>query len=141
MITTAIFRKMAADQVAGLVKDTDFFLEEAPLQHDGKPAKGAWLVTRGGDASLAVRKMNLKTTIDIYVAFENKVRIETTHQAILDWIIANKSICSLSGSVGGTTYEFSNIRLFPVTTPENAGVTENGKLVKVASFRVIYDQD
>lgn len=140
MITTAIFRQMASEQVAGLTKDVDFFLEEAPLQHDGKPAKGVWLVTRGGDASLAVRKMNLKMTVDIYVAFENKVKVETVHQAILDWIIANRSICELSGSVGGTTYAFSNIRLFPVTTPENAGTTENGKLVKVASFRVIYDQ-
>lgn len=141
MITTAIFRRMAKDEVAGLQKDEDFFLEEAPLQHDGKPAKGVWLVTRGGDASTSVRKMNLKTTIDFYVAFENKIRIETTHQDILDWMIANRSICDLSGSVGGTTYAFSNVRLRPVTTPENAGITENGLLVKVASCLVIYDQD
>lgn len=140
MITTAIFRKMADDQVAGLVKDSDFFLEEAPLQHDGQPATGVWLVTRGGDASMSPKKLNLKTTIDFYVAFENKIKIEATHQAILDWIIANRSICELGGSVGGTTYAFSNVRLRPATTPENAGVTENGLLVKVASCSVIYDQ-
>lgn len=140
MITTAIFRRMDEDSVAGLQKDVDFFLEEAPLQHDGQPAKGVWLVTRGGDASMSPKKFNLKTTIDFYVAFENKVRIETTHRAILDWIIANRSICDLGGSVGGTTYAFSNVRLRPVTTPENAGVTENGLLVKVASCQVIYDQ-
>lgn len=141
MITLALFRQMAADGVANLVKDTNFFLEEAPLQHDGKPANGVWLVTRGGDITTSRKGLNLRTTIDFYVAFANKAKSEAIHGEILDWLRENRSICRLAGSVGDFSYDFGNIRIQPSQTPQNAGVTENGLVVKVASALLVYDKN
>lgn len=141
MITLALFEKMAEDNVAGLTKNTDFFWEEMPLQKDGKPAQGVWLVTRGGDNSTSRNGLNMRTTVDFYVAFKNKVETETVHKMIHDWLTTALGFCELSGSVGGTNYSYTNIRVRPTTTPENAGATENGLIVKVASALLIYDEN
>lgn len=143
MITLGLFRKMVEDSVAGLTKDKNFFWEEAPLQHDGKPAKGVWLITRGGDISSTRKGLNLRTTVDFYVAFSNKAKTEATYETIQQWLRANKSICELSGTVAGTefTYSYSNVRVRPTQTPQNAGVTENGLIVKVASCLLVYDEN
>lgn len=142
MITLAILKKIAEDGVAGLTKDKDFFWEEVPLQKDGKPAQGVWLVTRGGNAN-SPKGINLKTTVDFYVAFANKAKTEVVHREILDWIRRNLAICELRGSVDGTTYSYaySNVRVRPTTTPENEGATENGLIVKMASASLVYDED
>ena len=112
--------------------------EELPLQRDGKPATGVWLVTRGGNAGDA-KNRNLHCTVDFYVALANKPRTEAVHQEILRWLNNNKCFCRLSGSIGGTTYSFSNIRVRPATTPQNYGATDNGMIVKIASAEIIYD--
>lgn len=139
MITIAIFRQMASEQVAGLTADKDFFVEELPLQKDGKPAQGTWLVTRGGSARNTPKGLNQHTTIDFYVAYNNKALEDDIHQQIMAWLRANRVICNLSGSVGGSSYSFSNIRINPATTPQNMGATENGNIVKLASADITYD--
>lgn len=139
MITLAILEQMVADDVAGLEIDKNCFWEQAPLQKDGKPAQGVWLVTRGGSSAGSTKGLNLRSTVDFYVALANKPKTEKVHQEILEWIIANKCFCQLVGSVGGTTYEFRNVRLRPTTTPQNFVVTENNLVVKLASCEVIYD--
>ena len=142
MITLAIFKKMAEDQVAGLTKDVDFFWEEAPLQKNGQPAKGVWLITRGGDVSTTTKGLNLRTTVDFYVAFANKAKAEYTLRAIQEWLRQNLSICTLQGEIDGTeySYSYSNIRIRPTMTPQNEGTTENGLIVKVASALLVYDE-
>lgn len=145
MITLALFEKMAEDGVAGLVKDSgspnrNFFWEEMPLQANGKPAQGVWLITRGYTGDTGNRKLNVRTTVDVYCAFKNKVQTEVTHKQIRDWIAGNKGFCELSGSVGGNSYTYFNVRMRPTTTPENAGATENGVIVKVSSVELIYDE-
>lgn len=139
MITLAILEQMASDQVANLVIDENAFWEQAPLTKDGNPAQGIWLVTRGGDATNSPKGLNLKSTVDFYVAFANKPKTEEIHQKILEWIIANPCLCELSGTVGGTTYSFKNIRVRPTTTPQNYVISQNGLVVKVASANIIYD--
>lgn len=139
MITLAILKQMADDEVADLVIDQNCFWEQAPLQKDGSPASGVWLVTRGGNASNSPKGLNLRTTVDFYVALANKPKTEEVHQKILEWIINNPSLCELSGSVGGTTYSFTNIRIRPTTTPQNFVVTQNNLVVKIASAQIIYD--
>lgn len=139
MITLGLFEEMARAEVAGLVKNQNFYWEEMPLQRDGSPAQGVWLVTRQGDISTSRKGLNLISMVDFYVAFSNKVQTESVHQAILDWLLDNKYICELSGTVGGTTYRYSNVRIQPVTSPENSGATDNGTIVKVASARLTYD--
>lgn len=139
MITIAIFKQMALDNVAGLTADKDFFVEELPLQKDGKPAQGTWLVTRSGSAYNTPKGLNQHSTIDFYVAYANKAKGDDIQQKIMSWIRANRVICSLSGTVGGSSYSFSNIRINPATTPQNMGATENGNIVKLASADVTYD--
>lgn len=140
MITLAIMRQMANDQVAGLTIDKNFFWEEAPLQKDGKIAEGVWIITRGGSAINTPHGINQKTTIDFYVAYNNKTTAEAKQASIADWIRTNRVICNLNGTVGGNSYAFSNIRITPTTTPQNYGTTENGNIVKLASASVVYDK-
>jgi len=138
MITLALLKQIGLDGVAGLTIDKNLFWEELPLQKDGKPASGVWIVTRGGNAGDA-KGHNFKSTVDFYVALASKPKTEAIHQKILDWIIQNKCFCELSGTVGDTTYDFKNVRIRPITTPQNYGATENGLIVKIASAEVIYD--
>ena len=139
MITLAILRQMAQDQVANLTVDKDFFWEELPLQKDGKPAEGVWVVTRGGSAVNTPNGINQGQTIDFYVAYANKPKAESTLAEIANWIRNNMCICELSGIVGGSSYHFQNIRIKPTTTPQNYGATENGNIVKLASADVRFD--
>lgn len=139
MITLAILKQMVADGVADLVIDQNCFWEQAPLQKDGNPTSGVWLVTRGGSAMNSPKGLNLRSTVDFYVALANKPKTEDVHRQILEWIMANPCICELTGSVGGTTYDFSNIRIRPTTTPANFIVTQNNLVVKIASAEIIYD--
>lgn len=139
MITLAILEQMAADNVAGLVIDKNAFWEQAPLQKDGQPASGVWLVTRGGSAMNSPKGLNLRSTVDFYVALANKPKTEAVHAAILDWILKNPCFCELAGSVGGASYKFSNVRIRPATTPENFVVTQNNLVVKIASAELVYD--
>lgn len=139
MITLALLEQMVADEVAGLEIDKNCFWEQAPLQANGKPATGVWLVTRGGNASNSPKGLNLRSTVDFYVALANKPKTEAVHQEILEWIINNPCFCDLVGSVGGTIYSFSNVRIRPTTTPQNFVVTENNLVVKIASAELVYD--
>lgn len=139
MITLAILEQMVTDQVAGLTIDKDCFWEQAPLQKDGNPASGVWLVTRGGNAMASTKGLNLRSTVDFYVAFANKPKTEDVHKKILEWIISNPCFCELAGSVGGTTYSFYNVRLRPTTTPQTTMITGNNLIVKIASAELVYD--
>lgn len=139
MITLALLKQMVDDGVADLVIDKNCFWEQAPLQANGKPASGVWLVTRGGNASNSPKGLNLRSTVDFYVALANKPKTEAVHQEILEWIISNPCFCELVGSVGSTTYSFSNVRIRPTTTPQNFVVTENNLVVKIASAELVYD--
>lgn len=140
MITLALFEQMAVDGVAGLTKNQGFYWEEMPLQSNGSPAQGVWLVTRTGDASRSRKGLNLQTNVDFYVAYKDKVKTEKAQRDILDYFLKNQCFCDLSGSVGSTSYSYSNIRVFPTSTPQNDGVTENGLIVKMASFKLVYDE-
>lgn len=140
MITLALYRQMLADQVAGLTANQDFWWEEAPLQQNGAPAEGVWLVTRGGDMSGTRKGLNLRNTVDFYVAFANKAKTEYVHTQILQYLKTHLGFCELSGEVGEDyTYQYYNVRVRQVATPENAGATENGVIVKMASAEIIYD--
>ncbi len=142
MITAGLFKKIADEKVAGLVANETLFWEEMPLDDNGQPREGVWLVTRGGDIENTANGLNLRTTVDFYVAFRNKVQTENVHAQISAWIRNNLSICRLEGTASENpliTYDYYNVRLRSTTTPSNSGITTSGLTVKVASVRVIYD--
>lgn len=137
MITLALLDQMAKDKLAGLVADESLFWEELPLQSNGKPAEGVWLVTRGGSSGFDGR--NLHTTVDIYTAFNDKSKTAAVEQDIWKWILRNKSFCELVGESGPAKYHFENVRLNSTQTPQNMGATKNGAIVKVSSVEIIYN--
>lgn len=149
MITLALFNEMVRQKVAGLVGDEDsmlrnFYWEEAPLTNQkdlSSIARGVWLITRPGNIQTTTKGLNLRTTVDFYVAMNDKVETERIHQDIRQWLTKTMYICQLSGSLGDANYQFSNIRIRPTTTAQNSGVTENGLIVKVASAELVYDDD
>lgn len=141
MITLAILQQMAEDGVAGLTIDRDLFWEEAPLQKDGNPAQGVWLVTRGSYIANNPHGINQHSTVDFYVAFNDKTKTETVLRQIQEWLRDNPGICELSGAVGDSRYSYKNIRIRATTTPSNQGVTGNGVIVKNASAEIYYDLD
>lgn len=139
MITLALFRQMAEEQVAGLIEDENFKWEEMPVPENGEPAEGVWMVTRGGSATDSPRGYNLRTTVDFYVTFNDKTKTEMVQQEILKWVLKNRCFCELAGTIGSAKYDYRNIRIRPTTTPENAGVTVGGLIVKTASVEIIYN--
>lgn len=143
MITFALLKQIVSDEIArpviDLVIDKNCFWEQAPLQKDGSPASGIWVVTRGGNAANSPKGLNLHTTVDFYVALANKPKTEYLHQKILEWLIDNPNICDLVGSIGGVDYSFTNVRIRPITTPQNFVVTQNNLVVKIASAELVYD--
>lgn len=141
MIAFALYEQMAKDGVGGLVRNKDFFWEEARLQPDGNPASGVWLVTRAGSITSSRRGLNLRTTIDFYIATRNKLRTETLHQAIRQYLTKNMYFCRLAGEFKGIAYDFVNVRVRPATTSQNDGMTQNELIVKVASAELVYDDN
>lgn len=137
MITAAILTAMAND-IAGITVDANAFWEELPLMKDGKPAQGIWIVTRGGFSTNA-KALNNQTIADIYVAFNDKTKTEAMHAQISAWIRNHLAICELSGTIGDSRYDFTNIRIRPATTPSEFGITTNGNIVKLASAQIYYD--
>lgn len=136
MITLALLDQMAKDKLAGLEADKSLFWEEMPLQTNGEPAEGVWLVTRGGSSGFAGR--NLHTTVDIYTAFSDKSKTAAVEQEIWRWILKNQSFTELSGESGPAKYHFENVRINSTQTPQNMGATKNGAIVKVSSVEIIY---
>lgn len=146
MITLALFRQMRDDHVADLNgtegdPKRNFYWEEMPVPSDGKFPEGVWLVTRGGSAENSPKGLNLHTTVDFYVTFENKTKTEWVQSEILNYILTNHYFCLLEGDSGGIDYKFTNVRLHPTQTPQNAGTTTNGLIVKVASAELVYDKE
>lgn len=139
MITLAILNELVSDNVAGLEVDKNCFWEQAPLQANGNPASGVWLITRGGTVTNTPNGHNLRTTVDFYVALANKPQSENVHRQILEWILRHPCLCEAAGEAGGYAYHFKNIRIRPVTTPQNVMVTSNNLVVKTASAEIVYD--
>lgn len=140
MITYAIMKAIADAGTAGLTIDKDFYWEQEPLQANGKPAQGAWLLSRGGSNVDTTKGLNQRVTIDIYVAYNDKTQTETTLKAIADWIRNNRVICALNGTASGSSYAFTNVRITPATTPQNVGLNAtNGQVIKTVSADIVFD--
>ena len=140
MITYAIMKAIADAGTAGLTIDKDFYWEQEPLQANGKPAQGAWLLSRGGSNIDTTKGLNQRVTIDIYVAYNDKTKTEATLKAIADWVRNNRVICELNGTASGSSYAFTNVRITPATTPQNVGLNAtNGQVIKTVSADIVFD--
>ena len=118
--------------------DTDLFFEEVPLDSAGKPKQGVWIVERGTDIS---RLTHQTQNFDIYSRYTNKLTGYKKLESILGFLQeAYGEVCELPTVPPSSTAEYNNVRIEPTSSVENAGVDENGKVVRVISGIVRYDK-
>lgn len=136
MITLSILKELENEGFGTI--DSDLFLEEAPLDTQGKPKNGLWLVTRGSTVS----RTNVEIqSLDLYSRFTNKLTGHTKLAEALEWLQeAYGDVCTLPAVAPYTTQTYTNVRIFPTSSIQNAGVDENGKIVRVISFDVYYNK-
>ena len=118
--------------------DTDLFFEEATLDGNGVPRQGIWIVERGTD----VNRFNYQTqNFDIYARYTNKTTGYKKLEARLDYLQEDYcEVCELPTVPPYSSTVYTNVRLEPTSSVENAGVDENGKIVRVISGTVQYSK-
>lgn len=137
MITLNI-AKLLADEGFGTL-DTDIFWEDMPLDAQGNPKNGVWIVSRGAPVT---RFRTTRQAFDIYSRHSNKVTSSQKLEDILDYLRdAYGEVCTLPTvpPYSGTLY--SEVQLIPVSGIENVGTDEQDKVVRVISGEVIFKRE
>ena len=118
--------------------DTDLFWEEMPLDRNGDPKEGVWIVSRGAPLS----RFNVTTqNFDIYARYANKLTCSQKLENILHFLQdAYDTVCELP-TVSQSQTNYINVRIRPTSGIENVGTDENGKIVKVISGEVQYERN
>ena len=129
--------KLLADNGFGTI-DTDLFFEEAPLDGNGVPKNGIWIVERGS----SVNRFNHQTqNIDIYSRYTNKLTGYKKLEDILDFLTKSfDEVCELPKVPPYSNAVYTNVRITPTGSVENVGVDENNKVVRVISGSVQYER-
>ena len=116
---------------------TDLFYQKAPVVN-GVEKEGMWIVDRPS----ATTRRNVKVQqFDIYSRYTDPVTGAQKLQAILNYLESTVTKpCTLPNVSGYTTPTYTNIRLTPLTSLENVGVDETGKIVRVISGEIRYNK-
>ena len=127
--------KLLEDEGFGTI-DTDLFFEEAPLDGQGKPKQGVWIVERG----TTISRLNHRTqNFDIYSRYTNKLTGYKKLEAILDFLQeAYGDVCELPAVPPYSSTVYENVSIEPTSSVENVGTDENDKIVRVISGTVRY---
>lgn len=128
--------KWLEDEGFGTI-DQDIFWEEVPLDPNGKPYDGIWVVTRGS----ALNRFNTTTQqFDIYSRYANKITGSLKLEQILEKIMeAYGDVCTLPTVPPYSLTIYDNVRLRPVSGIENVGSDAQDKIVRVISAEVQYN--
>lgn len=134
MITLSLLQQLENEGFGTI--DTDLFYEEAPLDSNGNPKEGVWIVSRGS----AVTRFNTEIqSFDLYSRYKNKITGAKKLYDILDYLKeAYSSVCDLPACPPYSESTFKNVRILPTSGVENVGTDENGKVVRVISGEVYY---
>lgn len=132
MITLNIL-KLLEDEGFGTIND-DLFFESIDIDNQSQPKEGIWIVSRPSQPT----QRNVKVQqFDIYARYQNKITCGNKLQGILDYFEQSKDKpCTLPDYPPYSTGMYTNIRIFPLSTIENVGIDENGKLVLVISGEI-----
>ncbi len=118
--------------------DTDLFFEEAPLDQQGKPKQGVWIVERGTDVN---RLIHQTQNFDIYSRYANKLTGYRKLEDIFDYLQrAYGEVCELPTVPPYSDTVYTNVRIQPTSSVENVGTDENGKVVRSISGVIRYDR-
>ena len=129
--------KLLEDEGFGTI-DQDLFFEEAPLDKQGNPKNGVWIVERG----TAVTRFTHQTqNFDIYSRYTDKITGYKKLGDILDFLQeAYDEVCTLPAVPPYSNAVYENTRIVPTSSVENVGVDENNKIVRVISGSITYER-
>lgn len=137
MVTLHILR-LLQDAGFGTI-DTNLFWEEAPLDANGNPIEGVWIVTRGAPVS----RISVTTqAFDIYERYSNKITTAKKLEAILHYLQDSYGlVCDLPAVPPHSLTNYTNATITPTSGVENVGTDENDKIVKVISGEINYKKE
>lgn len=137
MITLHI-AKLLADEGFGTL-DTDIFWEDAPLDSNGNPKDGVWIVPRGAE----VNRFTIHTQqFDIYSRNKNKVTGSKKLEDILNYLqTAFEEVCELPTVPPHSLTRYYDVTITPVSSIENVGTDDQKKVVRVISGQVTFKKE
>lgn len=134
MITLSLLKQMQTDGIGTI--DTDMWHLEIPLDTNGVPRNGLWVLPRGAPVSRF--NVNIQP-IDIYFRNTNKYTSMKKAKQVLDYLKDSYSeICELPDYPPIFTETYSNVTIEPTSGIEYVGEDVNGKLVFVISGEIRY---
>lgn len=137
MVTLHIL-KLLQDEGFGTV-DTNLFWEEVPLDSNGDPKDGIWIVSRGSEVSRTSLHIQ---AFDLYARYSNKVTTSQNLENLLEYLqTAFEEVCYLPEFPPYSTNQYTNVRIVPTSGIENVGTDDNEKIVKVISGEVRYNKE
>lgn len=137
MVTLHLLKSLANNGFGTI--DTDLFWEEVPLDSEGNPREGLWIVTRG---SAVTRYDSNIQAFDIYARYANKIKTQQKLNDILKyfWSIQGET-CTLPTVPPYSLSAYTNVRIFPTSSVENVGSDEQDKIVKVISGEIRFKEE
>lgn len=115
--------------------DSDIFWEDAPLDSNGNPRNGIWVVARGNDENRFVNRQQF----DVYSRYTNKLTGSKKLEAILQRIKeAYGDVCTLPTVPPHSMTEYYDCMFLPVSGIENVGVDDQDKVVRVIGAEIQY---
>lgn len=134
MITLSLLKQMANDDMGTI--DSDLFHLEAPLDGQGNPKNGAWIVPRG--APVSRHNVNIQP-FDMYFRHTNKNTSMQRAKEFLDYFkAAYEEVCELPPYPPLFSDGYSNVTIEPTDGIEFVGEDDNRKLVFVISGSIRY---
>lgn len=116
--------------------DQDLFLEEIPIDSNGRSKDGMWLTVRGDTVSRFDTEIQ---QFDLYSRYSNKITGSIKLREILDYLKESYgTVCELPAVPPYTNIKYSNVRIRPVSSVESLGTDENGRIVRLISFEIQY---
>lgn len=133
MVTLHIAAWLAQEGFGTL--DQDICWEEEPVDMDGKPRDGIWIVSRGTPYGRYIKTQ----AFDIYTRYSNKLTGSAMLEAILERLQnAYGDTCELPTMEPHSTATYTEVRLMPTSGIENVGSDAQDKMVRVISGEVKY---
>jgi len=119
--------------------DSTIFWEDMPLDANGKPIDGLWIVPRGA----ALSRFDYTTqSFDIYARDKNKVTSSRLLEDILEYLqTAYEEVCELPTVPDVSSTRYYDCRIQPTSAIENVGVDEQDKVVRVISGEIKYKKE
>lgn len=137
MITLSLLKQMELDGLGTI--DSDLWHLEVPLNSQGIPANGAWIVPRG--APITRFNINIQP-IDIYFRSTNKNATLKRAWDFLNYLQDSyEDVCTLPAYPPIFTHTYSNVTITPTDGVSYVGEDENRKLVFVISGEIRFKEN